>query len=267
MSERLIRTLSAARAREKSLLMCGLVAGDPYLEATREHMLAIVEGGADIIEVLLPFSDPVYHGPVVNRAFQRANIEGVTLQELAEECQAFREESDAPVIVSTYYNRLLAGGLADSLAILADGGVDGVLVADLPWAHSEAAREFCARVGLAYVPMLSPLERLDLVETIARELPEGVGVLTGHVGGELLDHGETLARSKYLKQDLSSFTILAAMQVSTPVEALAAARLTHGVVVTSSIVWMIEGRGQGLGERISSFVRELREGIDLVTDS
>lgn len=266
MNERLSRTVNAARAQGKSLLMCGVVAGDPYLEATREHMLALVEGGADIIEVLLPFSDPVYHGPVVNRAFQRANVEGVTLQELAEECHAFREDSDAPVLVSTYYNRLLAGGLADSLRCLADGGVDGVLITDLPWAHAEAAREFCARVGLAYIPMLSPLERMDLVERIASELPGGIGVLTGHVGGELLDHGETLARSKYLKQDLSSFTILAAMQVSTPAEALAAARLAHGAVVTSSIVWMIEGRGQGLGDRITSFVRELRDGIDLVTE-
>lgn len=262
MSERLLNLLDDSRHAARPLLACAVVVGDPYLEATVEHMSVLAERGVDIIELIFPFSDPAYHGTVIQRACQRALREGVSAEDLASQCEAFRESFDTPVIVSSYLNRLLAAGLEEVAALFAGAGVDGVLVTDLPWEEAAEVREIFERHGLLYVPSIAPTTTRQRAAAIASECAGGLAVWTGHVGGDLADEDAVLARLDHLQVGIEELSIIASMKISTPEDAARASAHSHGILVGSALIWLIEGRGADLAERLGAFVQSLRSALD-----
>ena len=129
---RLEETFASLRRRGERALMPYFTAGDPSLDATRRLVVEAAKRGADVIELGIPFSDPVADGPVVQRAAQRALAAGVTLPRVLEMVREVRAETAVPIVFLTYYNPILAFGLEAFCRAAADAGADGVLVADLP---------------------------------------------------------------------------------------------------------------------------------------
>ena len=253
------------RAREdRKLLACGLVAGDPHLDATGEFLDVFVSSGVDVIELILPFSDPTYHGRVIHRACTRALREGVDWENLAELVAGFREaHPDTAMIVSSYYNRILSVGLDVCATLLGEAGVDGVMVPDLPWDEAGPLEERMLERGVSPVFMIAPTTSDARRDAIVASASAPL-IWTGHAGGELVETDE--AQQARLREacERSEVPILAAMRISSGEDARRVAPQADGVIATSSVTWLIEGRGPDVTERIADFIAQLRDGIDSV---
>ncbi len=264
MTDRLDVIEEAFPQRTRPLLVTGLVAGDPFVDATGDFMHAVVDGGADVIELLVPFSDPIYHGSVMRRANERAMSERVDWRDVERLVDEFREDDDqTPIIVSSYFNRVLARGEQACVEGLADAGVDALNVVDLPTEEGGALREVLAGVNLALIqtgaPTTSP-RRFRQLQTSAR----GLLFWTGHSGAQEAVDFEVFEQRVTTFRRHTSLPIVASMNVESGDEAIDVVGNAHGVVVGSSLAWLIEGRGPDVDERLRAFVADLRDHIDTV---
>ena len=147
-ASRLAATFAALRARRERALVAYFTAGDPSLAMTRRLVVEAARRGADVIELGVPFSDPLADGPVIQRATQRALAAGVTLPRVLELVRELRGEVTVPLVFLTYYNPILAFGLKAFCRTAVEAGVDGVIVADLPPEEAgSAARARPSRPG------------------------------------------------------------------------------------------------------------------------
>ncbi len=242
-------------------LMCALVAADPHVEGTLEYMRTVAESGADILELIVPFSDPAYHGPVIQRACERALSEDPSWESVREIVETFRQEDETPIVVSSYYNRILAYGLDQFGEMLGEAGVDGVLVADLPWDESGRLREAIEPHGVPLVPTVAPTTREARMATIVEE-SSTFFIWTGHSGGDVTLSRRDFEESMQRFRGMTDRPILASMKISTGEEAASVVEHASGVLVGSALIWLIEGRDATLDERLRAFVGELREALD-----
>ena len=158
----------AIRFDHKPGLVIYLTVGDPTLEATRAIALAAIDAGADVIELGVPFSDPLADGPVIQRAMERAVARGISLKDvvkLAREIRAARRE--AGLVIFTYFNPVLRYGLTKFADDAAAAGVDGVLVTDLIVEEAGEYLSEMARVGLAPIFLAAPTSPDERLEAIA----------------------------------------------------------------------------------------------------
>lgn len=262
MTSRLISLEDAFPRRTAPLLMTAVVAGDPFVEATCDYMHAVVAGGADIIEVVVPFSDPVYHGPVMRRASRRAMSEKVSWEDVETLVADFREDDDeTPVVVSSYTNRILARGQSRSAQGLADAGVDGVMVTDLPAEEASPFRHEVENRQMVLLQTVAPTTTDKRFRQLAADA-RGLLVWTGHVGAELgIDVSQFEQRLRTLRQ-LTSLPIVASMSIESGEEAARVARSAHGVLVGSALSWLVEGKGPDVEARLEAFVADLRLHLD-----
>lgn len=263
MNDRLRRALSARRDAGQNLLMCALVAADPHIEATLDFMRVLADRGADIIELIFPFSDPTYHGPVIQRACARALREEVSWQEVGDLGRSFRQTHDTPVVFTTYYNRVLARGTNAFATTLEEAGFDAALVTDLPWDESARLRDALAQRDLVLIASAAPTTPVARFERIAADA-EGFIVWTGHSGGDVTISENLFQERMAAFRSRTQLPLLASMKISTGAEAGDVAGVADGVLVGSAIIWLVEGRGPDLTERIGQFVAELREHLDRV---
>jgi len=152
--------------KDKKAYIAYLTAGDGGLDTTLSAMQALVKGGVDIIEVGVPFSDPVADGPVIAEAADRAVKSGVTLQAVLKLIHSFREFSDVPIILFTYYNPLLQAQKQDVYRRAKEAGVDGCLVVDLPLVMSSHHEKACLAHGLDPIYILTPNTPIDQLKKI-----------------------------------------------------------------------------------------------------
>ena len=153
---RLTSTFDALRARKQKGLVTYVTAGDPDLSRSAAVIRAIARAGADVIEVGVPFSDPLADGPVIQRATERALRAGTTLAGVLEMIASLRGDITAPIVLFSYVNPVLRFGLPSFVDRAADAGVDGVLLLDLPIEESDAVRAALDRRGLDQIFLVSP---------------------------------------------------------------------------------------------------------------
>jgi len=153
---RLDDTFAELRARRRTGLVTYVTAGDPDLERSGTVLRALDRAGADVIEVGVPFSDPVADGPVIERAAERARASGGTLASTLDLIAGVRARVRAPVVLFSYVNPLLAMGERAFAERAAEAGVDGVLVLDLPVEEADGCRATLASVGIDMIFLLSP---------------------------------------------------------------------------------------------------------------
>ncbi len=262
MSVRLDALARDARSTGRKILGGAVVVGDPHVEASVENLDALQRAGVDVLEVIVPFSDPAYHGLEIQRACARAGREGVTFEDVFGVCAATRARHEAPIVMTIYFNMLLSNGLATTLDALAEVGVDGLSLPDVPWAESSPIRELLDARGMRFVPAIaptSPRERLAEIEDAGCPLV----VWTGHLGAELAGEGALMNGLAAAAARATSACVLGSMQVSDEASAHAVASRCHGVLVGSAIAWIIEGRAKDLPERLAGFAGGLRAALDV----
>ena len=238
-----------------------LMAGDPSLEATGDLLFALAAGGADVIELGVPFSDPIADGPVNQRAATRALAAGTKLSGVLELVARHRDRLGVPVVLFTYFNPVHARGLERFAEQAAASGVDGVLCVDLP--PEEADRELVptlARHGIDAVFLLSPTSTRDRVGRVA-ELSSGFVYYvstTGVTGERAVLPKELTKEVKRLRRRLPQ-PVAVGFGVSTPAQVAAIGEVADGVVVGSALVRLVEQMGSdpALPEALEERVREL----------
>ena len=147
--------LMAMQSRGEKALIAYICGGDPSIEETVRLVPALALAGADVVEIGIPFTDPVADGPIIQKAAARALAAGATTAKILGAVAEIRRKTDVPIVLMTYYNPVLSYGLERFAADAADAGVDGVLVADLPLEESGPLRR-AAGSCLAVVPLVAP---------------------------------------------------------------------------------------------------------------
>ena len=178
---RLDETFAALRRAGTPGLVAYVTAGDPDRARSREVLLAVDRGGADVIEVGVPFSDPLADGPVIQRASERALLAGMTLSGVLDLIADVRAELLAPIVVFTYANPVVRMGVETFATRAAAAGVDGVLVLDLPLEEARETRDVFVAAGLDPIFLVSPTTTPERIE-LANELGRGFLYVISRLG-------------------------------------------------------------------------------------
>ncbi len=238
---RLDATFERLRASGERALVVYLMAGDPSLAETERLVIEAERRGADVIELGVPFSDPLADGPVIQRAGLRALAAGASLSRVLEMVATLRARVRVPLVFMTYYNPVLAFGLKAFARTAADAGVDGVIVPDLPHEESDPLRAEAEPAGLDVIHLVAPTSPPARVKAIAR-LSRGfvyVVSLTG-VTGERRELPPDLEAQIRTLRLVTTKPICVGFGVSTPEHVAAVGRVADGVAVGSAIVRTIE---------------------------
>jgi tryptophan synthase alpha chain len=242
---RLVRRFSELRQKHEKGLVAYVTAGDPSLAETPGLLAEIARGGADVIELGVPWSDPSADGVVIQHAMERALSTGGlgtrTLEKTLDAVRAFRAESQVPVVLFGYYNPLLQRGLARAVSEARDAGIDGMLVVDLPPEESEELDDLLARANLSRVPLVAPTttpERARIIAERAGGFAYYVAV-TGVTGAKHLDVEDVGRRAAALRPSLGALPLAVGFGVRDPASARALAPHCDAVVVGTALVQAI----------------------------
>jgi tryptophan synthase alpha chain len=242
-----------------------ITAGDPDPGLTLELMHALVRGGADVIELGVPFSDPMADGPVIQRASERALAHGVSLKNCIEMVKVFRQtNTSTPIVLMGYANPIEHMGTETFVKTAKDAGVDGVLVVDYPPEECEDFAAQCRKAGIDPIFLLAPTssqERIEQVGKVAAGYIYYVS-LKGVTGSANLD---TRAVAGIIPQirAVSQVPIAVGFGIRDAASAVAVGASADAVVIGSRIVQLLEEAAPA--ERVQSlerFLRDIREALD-----
>lgn len=257
--------LTALAAKNKKGLIPFITAGDPDPELTLPLMHALVEGGADIIELGVPFSDPMADGPVIQRASERALLKGVGLRDVLAIVKQFRETNQVtPVVLMGYANPIERMGQEQFIQVAADVGVDGVLVVDYPPEECEYFAENMHKNGMDTIFLLAPTstdERIAQVGKIATGYVYYVS-LKGVTGSGALDLDAVAAMIPRIKKYIN-VPVGVGFGIRDGVTAKAISSVSDAVVIGSRIIQELENtpREQAVSA-VRQFMSEIRRALD-----
>ncbi len=247
-----------------------IAAGDPMPRITVPLMHALVASGADILELGVPFSDPMADGPVIQRAAERALRHHVSLAQVLAMVGEFRaQDSNTPVVLMSYLNPIEVMGYARFAAAAAAAGVDGVLIVDLPPEEADELRSALHTHGLDAIFLLaptSPAERIKLISAAASGFIYYVS-LRGVTGASHLDLGEVAAKLKAIRAG-TDLPVGVGFGIGTPEAAAQVAAFADAVIVGSAIVKRIEelaGEPDKIPIELPKFLGQLRAAMDRST--
>ncbi len=248
----------AIRFRHHPGLVAYITCGDPDLHTSREVALAAIHAGADVIELGVPFSDPVADGPVIQRASERALQHGTDLAGVLEVAKQVRTQSDAGLIIFSYLNPILQFGLEAFCAAAASAGVDGALVTDLPIEEAADYLKAMKAHKLAPVFLAAPTSTDERLKQIARHSRGFVYAIsrTGITGARQ----EVASDARSLVERLRAHTklpIAVGFGVSTPAQFTEVGSFADAVVVGSAIVQRVEQNAGKEAAAVSEFLSSL----------
>lgn len=245
----------------KSAFIAYITAGDPSLAATERLVHGLEQAGVDLVELGVPFSDPIADGPVIQEASQRALGRGVSVRRIFGAVRRIRRRSGVPIVLMTYYNPVLRYGLAGFFAECRRSGVDGVIVPDLPCEEAGPLVRSARRCGIATIFLVAPTSTARRVRMIASRSTGFVYYvsLTGVTGARRALPLDIKKNIKMIKA-VTAKPVAVGFGVSNARQARAMASAADAVIVGSAIV-RIAGKGEAAVERAIGFARQLAEAI------
>ncbi len=239
-------------------LVAYITCGDPDLRTSREIALAAISADAEVIELGVPFSDPVADGPVIQRASERALRNGVTLPDVLKLAADIRRESDAGLIIFTYLNPILRMGMEQFAAKAAEAGVDGALVTDLPVEEADDYLRQMRKRDLATVFLAAPTSPDERLKRIAEASTGFVYAVsrTGVTGARK----ELTEDAQKLVQRIRKFTklpIAVGFGISAPEQFAAVGKFADAAAVGSAIVHTIETNPGKEAQAVAEFIKQL----------
>jgi tryptophan synthase alpha chain len=262
---RIQSTLAALAAKNKKGLIPFITAGDPAAELTVPLMRALVEGGADIIELGVPFSDPMADGPVIQRASERALKNGISMRNVLQFVREFRKTNQStPVVLMGYANPIERMGQAAFIDAAKDAGADGVLVVDYPPEECEEFASALAERGLDPIFLLAPTsteERIRKVGSIARGYVYYVS-LKGVTGSGHLDLDAVSRMIPLIKKHVK-VPVGVGFGIRDAASAKAIASVSDAVVIGSRIIQELENTPrENAINAVRTFITDIRKALD-----
>ena len=249
-------------------LIVYITAGDPSLEATEKIVLAAVEAGADVIELGVPFSDPVADGPTIQRASERALRAGATLASVLDLVQRLRLGTDVPLVLFSYFNPILQMGLEKFGEAAAAAGADGVLATDLTLEEANEYRAIMHSNGLDTIFLVAPTSTDTRIENIARASSGFLYLISraGVTGAREALPPELPGLTRRIRK-FTTLPIAVGFGISLPTHVTVLGGIADAAVVGSVLVAEIEkaaspdAAAEAVAERIRALKRAAREGI------
>jgi tryptophan synthase alpha chain len=237
------------------------MAGDPGLAETEQLVSALEQAGADVIELGVPFSDPIADGPVIQQAAQRALQNGTSLRLILASVKSLRRRTNIPIVLMLYYNCIYAMGHEAFCKAAKEAGVDGLIVPDMPPDEADPLKGPAEEAGLQLIFLLAPTSTADRRKFVARQSHGFVYYvsLTGITGAKLTNVADVGHNVEKIKK-VSGTPIAVGFGVATPEDAARVAKIADGVIVGSAIVRCIESHRQdrGMVGDVAEFVRSLK---------
>jgi tryptophan synthase alpha chain len=263
---RIADTFKGLRKKREKALITFITAGDPDLGTTGELICELGEAGADIIELGVPFSDPMADGPTIQLSSERSLAAGTTLPKILDMVRSVRKQTEIPIVLFGYYNPVFSYGCERFISDAAAAGVDGILLVDLPpeEAEAEGFAAMAREQALDLIYLLAPTSDRERISKVARR---GRGFLyyvsvTG-VTGARTDVSVSLDREVEQVRSATSLPVVIGFGISDPQQAGTVAALGDGAVVGSALVKLFEKyHGQELKEKVRDFVSSLKHGIN-----
>lgn len=261
---RIAETMNALKQNRTKALVPFLTAGDPDLATTEALIHVLVESGADIIELGMPFSDPMADGPTIQFASERALAAGTTLKGVLALVTRVRRRTNVPIVLMGYYNPVLRYGTTAFAADAAAAGVDGLLLVDLPPEEAQELQPHLRRNGLDLITLLAPTtppERMRVLAGAAEGYLYYVS-MTGVTGSQQVNPA-AIADAVRDIQAHSPVPVAVGFGITTPADAKAVAGFADAVVVGSALVNIIAaaGRSPELLNEVRAFMTALSEGV------
>jgi tryptophan synthase alpha chain len=256
--DRIDRRFAELRAARRRALVPYITAGHPDITKTAELLIALEEAGADVIELGLPFSDPMADGPIIQASSQRALEQGMTFDRLLELVQ--RARPGIPLVLFSYLNPIIAAG-TDALDRAAAAGFSGILITDLPVGSDPERESWIGSGPLAFIRLVAPTTPQDRMREIAAH-GSGFVYLISRLGVTGISEKlpDELPKTVERLRSAATLPVCVGFGVSRPEQAAAVARIADGVVVGSAIV---RAAGESV-EAAATLTASLRAAIDAV---
>lgn len=264
---RLADRFAALKQQSRTALIPFITAGDPRPEATVVLMHAMVNAGADIIELGIPFSDPMAEGPVIQRASERALSHDVCLQDVLEMVRVFREsDTETPIVLMGYLNPIEVMGYHAFADAASWAGADGVITVDLPPEEGQDYIEALQAAHLDPVFLLAPTSTTERISRICQRARGFVYYvsLKGVTGAATLDVADVAEKLDLIRRH-TNMPVGVGFGIKDPATAAAVARVADAVVIGSALVKLVEETGddlQLLEHTVAAFVGEIRIAMD-----
>ena len=238
-----------------------ITCGDPNLETTVACVRAAVRGGADLIELGIPFSDPTAEGPVIQAANARALMGGVTTDRIFSMVKQLRGDVSVPMVFMTYANVVYSYGIERFCDRCVEAGIDGMILPDVPFEEKEEFAPACRARGLSFISLIAPTSE-NRVAMIAKEA-EGFLYIVSSMGvtGVRSEITTDIGGMVKLVRENTTIPCAVGFGISTPTQAKHMADLSDGAIVGSAIVRLIAERGAEAPEAVYEYVKSMKEGI------
>lgn len=238
-----------------------ITAGDPSLKITEQLVHQMADAGADLIELGIPFSDPVAEGPVIQEADNRALLSGTTTDEIFNMMARIRKSCNVPVAFMTYINPIFTYGTDRFMKKCREVGVDAVIVPDVPYEEKDELTPFCSKYNVSLISMIAPTSsnRIRMITNEAQGFIYCVSSMG--VTGMRQEIGNDAKEMIKLVKDIKDIPCVIGFGISTPEQAAKMAELSDGVVVGSAIVKIIEQYGKDCVPYVVEYVRRMKKAV------
>jgi tryptophan synthase alpha chain len=251
-----------AKAFQNGKAFIGFVTGgDPTIEKTKEFVLEMIRAGAGLVEIGIPFSDPIAEGPVIQEANLRALSAGATVEKLFDMVRDLRTVTAVPLVFLTYLNPVFHYGYDAFFKRCSDCGLDGIIIPDLPFEEQAEVREAASRHGVDLISLIAPTSEARIREIAQNAagfiyLVSSMGV-TG-IRGEITTDLAAITGSI---RAATRLPVAIGFGIHTPAQAAEMSRIADGVIVGSAIVKIAAEHGEAAGPHIYRYVKEMKEAI------
>ncbi|GAA5118108.1 tryptophan synthase subunit alpha [Luteolibacter yonseiensis] len=258
MSNRIDTTFARLRESNQTAFVAYVAAGDPDFDASLETIKSLADAGADIIELGLPFSDPLADGIVNQMAADRALKSGMTTARSLDLIRRFRETHETPIVLFTYLNPIFTYGFEKFHTDAVAAGADGILLLDLPPDEAALNADLASGAGLKHIRLIAPTTPADRVKILAESAEGFIYALsrTGVTGS----HGAPSANIAALVSSIKAHTdvpVCVGFGITTPEQAAMVAQAADGVIVGSAIVKQVELHPTRAAEAVREFTAPL----------
>lgn len=238
-----------------------ITGGDPSLETMKKLLLALQEAGADLIEIGIPFSDPIAEGPIIQEADERALLAGCTTDRLFDAIRDMQDQIHIPLVFMTYINAIYTYGKERFMKRCVECRIAGVSVPDMPFEEKEELSGVCRKYGVKLVSFVAPTSN-DRIQKIAKEA-EGFLYCVSPLGVIGVRDEATAEIKKMMKKvrEATDTPCVVRFGITTPKQARLAATVSDGAIVDSAIVKIIAEHGEECVPYVAEYVRGIKEAV------